>query len=884
MPRLILETNVLVFALIQKSLRGLDLRFILPFIFLVLGFKSFAGSLDGMVTDEEGVPVPFVTVYIEGTTIGTTTNSEGNYHIDLKDGFHTIVFRYVGYRTEVKGVTVSGQAQLDVVLKRVVFQLGEAQVDGNEDPAYRIMRLARSRRKFYQKQVREYSCKVYVKGVNQVKNLPKRILGRSLDISGLDETRSGIVYLSESLSEFHYKEPEKTKERVIASKVSGNSQGFTWNNATSINFNFYDRSYDLEGLSDRDLISPLSPSANLYYRYVYRGFYVEDSIIVNKIELIPRVSGIPLFQGHIFIQENTWRIHGADIFIGSEAGIDFVDTVRMKVDFFPITKDLWMKSNMSFDFAFNVKLFKVKGWGTFTSVFSDYSIRSYVRDTTLIDRYAKVDEPSDEADEKTEKDLKTSKTATVGADATKFDFKNWDKGPMIKVESEANEKDEAFWEEIRTVPLTALERKDYVRKDSIEVVKESPAYKDSIDAKNNKFGVRNLLYGYEYQNSAKRFSIDFQSPFTAVHYNTVEGYLIDYKIEFSTFDRDKGTNFSAAWINRYGFYSEKYYSKARVYYRFNRTNRMSIRAEGGHYLEQFNAGAIGNVINSLYSVLLEENYMKLQQHSFGEVSWAVEAFNGFRLQLDGYYGQRRALQNATNLAGTHVDYKEKYFSLNEPGNESIGYNDPVFGDNNALVLMVGFNYRPGLKYMERPNGKIDLGTKWPEFGFNYEKGIGGFGKLDANYDLLKFRVSDDYSFGMVGRFEWEASAGWFPNHAFVPFMNWKHFNTSQVHVTSSGLNRFLALPYYAASTNNYYVQIHAEHHFNGFILNKIPLIKKLKWQVVAGVHYLHEPTYGNYWEVTAGIENIFKIIRVDFVAPFRENDVQQFAFRFQLGF
>ncbi|HAP68356.1 MAG TPA: hypothetical protein DCR04_01290 [Flavobacteriales bacterium] len=369
-----------------------------------------------------------------------------------------------------------------------------------------------------------------------------------------------------------------------------------------------------------------------------------------------------------------------------------------------------------------------------------------------------------------------------------------------------------------------------------------------------------------------------------MHYNTVEGYLIDYKIEFSKSNRDKGTNFSAAWVNRYGFYSKKYYSKARVFYRFNRTNRMSIRAEGGHYVEQFNGGAVGNVVNSLYSILLEENYMKLQQHSYGEVSWGVEAFNGFRLNLKAYFGQRRSLENAPNLDGTFADYKEKYFSLNEPGNESNRFNDAVYGNNNALVLTVGFTYRPGMKYMERPNGKINLGTKWPEFAFNYEKGLGGFGKLDANYDLLKLRISDDHSFGMVGRFEWEASAGWFPNNKFVPFMNWTHFNTSRVHITSSGVGRFMALPYYSASTNQYYVQVHAEQHFNGFILNKIPLLKKLKWQVVGGVHYLYEPTFGNYWEVTAGVENIFQIIRVDFVAPFRERDVQQFAFRFQLGF
>ena len=75
-----------------------------------------------------------------------------------------------------------------------------------------------------------------------------------------------------------------------------------------------------------------------------------------------------------------------------------------------------------------------------------------------------------------------------------------------------------------------------------------------------------------------------------------------------------------------------------------------------------------------------------------------------------------------------------------------------------------------------------------------------------------------------------------------------------------------------------------EHHFHGAILNKVPLIKKLKWQTVVGAHYLYEPNYGNYWEVTVGIENIFRILRVDFAFPFRDLQYQQWAFRVQLGF
>ncbi len=231
-----------------------------------------------------------------------------------------------------------------------------------------------------------------------------------------------------------------------------------------------------------------------------------------------------------------------------------------------------------------------------------------------------------------------------------------------------------------------------------------------------------------------------------------------------------------------------------------------------------------------------------------------------------------------------MNHKKKYISLNEPGNASLNYGDAVFGSNNSLIWQVYLGYRPGQKYMERPNRKINLGTRWPFFGFTYEKGIGGFGSLDADYDLLKLSVSDEHSLGMVGRLKWKVEGAWFANNDFVPFMNWQHFNTSEVHMAKGGLANFKALPYYASSTDQYAVQAHIEQHFHGFFFNKIPLIKKLKWQMVGGVHYLYEPTYGHYWEVTAGIENIFKLIRVDAVFPFRESTFQQFAFRFQLGF
>jgi hypothetical protein len=865
------------------------------FLLMVVSANAMAAMLTGTVRDEAGAGVPFVTVYVEGTTIGTTTNADGDYQLELKPGYHTVVFRYVGFGTEIRPVTVEGNTRLDVVLKRVVFQLGEAVADGSEDPAYRIMRLAKGKREFYQKQVQEYSCKVYVKGTNYVKNLPKRVLGRSLDVGGLDATRSGIIYLSESVSEFHFKAPNKTKERVIASKVSGKSQGFTWNNATSLQFNFYDRTFSLEGLSDRDLVSPLSPSATLYYKFRYAGFYVEDSTIVNRIELIPKVKGVPLFKGFIFIQENTWRIHAIDVFLTSESGIEYVDTVRLRTDFIPITADLWLKGTMTFDFSFNVKLFKVKGWGTFTSTFSDYSVRKYFRDSEYLnalqakaqqEEMARMPAPEPGKPPSAPRklpELKPDALDSVGGDATPFDFKSWDTGPLVKVESEANEKDSAFWAAIRVVPLTAIEANDYVRKDSLEVVTNSDAYKDSLDRKNNRFKIQDLLYGYTWRNSKRNYSIEVQSPLTAIQFNTVEGYVIDHKLTFNRYGKDRNAGLIISYWNRYGFASQKYYGKGSVFYRFNRKNRMRLSAEGGHYVRQFHHNAISESINSLYTLLLEQNFMKFYAESYGRVGWGMEVLNGISLNANLYYGERTTLHNAAGLQGQYLNMEGRQFTANEPVNENYPSGNSRFGDNRSFKFGVSAKFRPFQKYLEFPDRKINLGSKWPQFEVSYVWGIPAVGGSVSNFSFLQLEVDHQHSLGMGGKLEWAVDAGWFAFNRNVVFADFKHFYTAEVHITPSGLNRFKALPYYLASTDQAYVAAHLEHHFHGAILNKVPLIKKLKWQTVVGGHYLYEPNFGNYWELTVGIENIFRIIRVDFVFPFRELQYQQFAFRVQLG-
>jgi hypothetical protein len=69
--------------------------FLLLYSILLFTPEVFAGTLKGKVTDEKGEALPFATVFIQGTTIGTTSNAEGLYALSLPSGNHKVTCRYL---------------------------------------------------------------------------------------------------------------------------------------------------------------------------------------------------------------------------------------------------------------------------------------------------------------------------------------------------------------------------------------------------------------------------------------------------------------------------------------------------------------------------------------------------------------------------------------------------------------------------------------------------------------------------------------------------------------------------------------------------------------------------------------------------------------------
>src|SRR6266516_2866925 len=95
------------------------MRVFILFFLSCLQFSSFAQSfiLSGKITDTKGNALPFASVIVKGTTIGTNSNVDGLYTLRLKPGQHEIIFQYVGYKKEDKIVNITDDESLNIILQ-----------------------------------------------------------------------------------------------------------------------------------------------------------------------------------------------------------------------------------------------------------------------------------------------------------------------------------------------------------------------------------------------------------------------------------------------------------------------------------------------------------------------------------------------------------------------------------------------------------------------------------------------------------------------------------------------------------------------------------------------------------------------------------------------
>jgi hypothetical protein len=270
--------------------------------------------------------------------------------------------------------------------------------------------------------------------------------------------------------------------------------------------------------------------------------------------------------------------------------------------------------------------------------------------------------------------------------------------------------------------------------------------------------------------------------------------------------------------------------------------------------------------------------MKTYENYFANINFSKRYENGLRFSVNGLYEDRIPLNNTTNFTVFKND------TANITPNYPYEKITAQFTPHQAFIVTLNVSIKPGQKYIQFPNRKMSLGSDYPTFSFSYTKGFENIFGSDVNFDKWRISISDDKNFKLAGLLKYKIGIGGFLNTHKVFIQDYQHFNGNRSTQASEYVNSFQLAKYYGNSTaSQFYTYAHLEHHFNGLITNKVPLFKRLNWNLVAGGNAFYVNGKNNFVEVFAGLENILKLFRIDFVTAYTNGKEKRFALRIGTG-
>lgn len=811
-------------------------------LFFVFISYSILGQIKGNITNSKGEPLSFVSIYLDKTITGTTSNDNGDYELSVSStGVYTVVFQFLGYKTIKKKVQVNSLPYtLNAVLEEEEVVLDEIAITTQENPANEIIRNAIANKDKNTDKLANFKAKFYSRGLYRIKNAPEKFLGQTIgDLGGgLDSTRSGIIYLSETISKIHQqKRPRQFKEKIIASKVSGRDNGISFNRAEDVNINFYDNNVEF----GNDLVSPISNAAFGYYRFKLEGtFYDKNGKLINKINILPKRKNDRVFGGSIYIVEDDWAVYGADVTVtGAQINIPAVDVLRLKQNYnYSENNDAWVLISQTIDFKVGFLGFNIDG--RFSAAYSEYD---------FVQNF--------------EKGTFTNEVLTFAKEATK--------------------KDTAYWNKLRPVPLTSEEVRDYTIKDSIKVIRKSKKYLDSLDGVRNKFNWLNPVTGYTYRNSYKKWSVSFDSPLDDIGFNTVQGWHSSVGLSYFKRENDKGKWWNAGVNVNYGLSDQEIRPTFFFTKKWDNLSRPVLTISGGITTAQFNyREPISRFYNTIYSLTRERNYMKIYEKTFVRARYSEEVANGIRFNASLEYSDRKPLFNTTNYTIFGKDYS---YTTNNPL-DPTSTNAP-FTQHSIWTFNTGASITFGQRYLSYPDRKVNIGNaKYPRLYVGYRKMFGA-NNSELNSDLFIARLNQNVNAGNVGFLRYNIRSGVFLRQKNIAFMDFLHPNGNQINISDGQyMNRFNLLEYYRLSTNDKYAEFHAEHNFRGYLLGKVPLLNKLNFHLVAGAKALFTGGQKPYTEYSVGLDNIgfgkWRFLRIDYVRS-NFNGIENDGFMFGIS-
>ena len=796
------------------------------FFILLLPAYCFSNHISGVISNQNGEPLPFASVYIKNTTYGVSSNAFGEYFIELKPGKYTIVYSYIGFQSKEKIITLNDVAQnINIILDENDQNLIEYEVVSNtKNKALEIIEKVKKNKKNYIE--KSFSSKEYSKNTiekRQFKLQRKDTIEKwELDTSKTINFKNDVLKFVESYGDFYCLETNKkswsyeayqdfadTKQEqdfvIIQSFEDFGEYNITPQydvddkyefliTLSEIEFDLFENNIEIK-IANKPIVSPLAPGSRTYYKYDYIGFIPqEDSTKIHKIQITPRFKNELLLKGVLFVEDSTFSIKSVELELSG-----------------PIQSEFNFEN---FHIIQNYKQFK-----------SQNLIERKIIDYTIKEEIFKI----------------IGNAVIINTNFQIIDkLPDYFKKNQIKFFSDSAEViSDQRWDNLRAIDLKKNELEYIGYTDSLRNYYQSEQYALEQDSAYNNVTLARVLWeGVRHKNRYKGYSFYIWPIVSQFNFFGIGGYR--HNLGFN-YNQNINDQFKISTENRidYGIVNKD----------FKGSTNISIISNDEKY-KQLTLG-IGdeykpiNRFPSISTAFSRSNYVRSQQI---QTAYRTEIVNGLYGEMKIEYCLQTPIDN--------LDLESDIFNSTD---SILGLPPLAFEPYKKFESRIQLTWLPFQKYYFKKNKKIVLGTKFPTANLIYRKGIPGVLDSEVNFDYLELGINDEFTIPHLGKSKWNIQMGAFVNKKNLRVIEWKYFRGSDVGFFSNPLTSFQLLEN-TLFTESSYLRGNYVHSFDGNIFNKLPLISKLGLELSAGIATLIIPDQDfAHLESFIGVSRPFRI-------------------------
>ena len=815
------------------------IRTLFAFLLLAVTMTVNAQKISGVVVDAEtGDTLLYPSASYRGHHVAVSGNAMGAYSIPRHNGWQ-LTFSAVGYKSKTVNVSASTPSVLNVKLKpdtkplsEVVVKSTRGKYSRKDNPAVELMRRVIEAKKKTDLQNHDFlQFNKYQKitlAINDIKpsDLDSGFFARKqwlidqIETSPFNHKLILPVSIKKNETQHIYRKDPKTEKSIVKGQSStGVNQliqtGDILNVALKDVFTDVDIYDDYVRLLQYPFVSPIGKNAIGFYRY-----YIQDTVYVDRdlcyhLEFLPNNQQDFGFRGELYIlADSTLHVKRCDLTIPKRSDVNFVENLHVSQQYTKLANGEWALTVD--DMIVEMRL--ARAFGNF-----------------LITRVTRL---SDYAFDEIPRQLFKGKAKE-------------------RKEADAMMRDEAFWNQYRSVELTKSESSMDAFIHRIEQLK---GFKYFIFA--GKALIENFVETGDVNHPSK---FDLGPVNTMISKNFIDGYR--FRLSGQTTANLNKHWFASGYVAR-GIDSKKTYYDGQLTYSFNKKEYLP---------REFPKRTI--TFSSSYDVMApSDKYIPTDKDNvFTAFKWTTVDKMMF------YNRQKLAFEYEQDWGLKTLLY------LKREENEAAG--NMVFGRQklNTTELSLQLQLAPGRTYINTKQRRLPINLDAPVFGLGHTLGIKGFLGGDYRYNLTEASIYKRFWVGSWGKIDTYIKAGAQWNKVPYPLLIMPAANLSYI-VEDGTFNLINNMEF----LNDRYASLDVSWDLNGKIFNRIPLLKKLKWREYIGVKclwgdltdknnpllpenvddselwqfpqgsYVMDPKRP-YVELIAGVHNIFKLLHVEYV-------------------